>query len=75
MNLSRNAIRKFITRDNGDNLFEISKILPLPLLLKNYIVFDMSPTETKEECFERIQEHDYYDSDSDDSDPEDCINY
>ena len=75
MNLSRNAIRKFITRDNGDNLFEISKILPLPLLLKNYIVFDMSPTETKEECFERIQEPDYYDFDSDDSDLEDCINY
>ena len=70
MNLSRNAIRRLITRDNGDNLFEISKILPLPVLLKNYIVFNMSPTETKEEFFERIQEPDFYDFDSDD-----CIDY
>ena len=75
MNLSRNAIRRFITRDNGDNLFEISKILPLPLLLKDYIVFNMSPTETEEEFLERIQEPHYYDFDSDDSDLEDCIDY
>ena len=55
MNLTRNAIRKFFTRDNGDNLFEISKILPLPLLLQNYILFDMSPTETKEEFWNEFK--------------------
>ena len=68
------AIRRYTKRDNGNNLFAISKILPLAFLLQNYIVFNMSPTETKA-FLDRIEEPEIFDYDSDDSDLEYCIDY
>ena len=75
MNLTQMAIWRYTTRDNGNNLLAISKILPLPSLLQNYIVFNMSPTETKEAFLDQIEEPEIFDYDSDDSDLEDCIDY
>ena len=74
-NLSRKAIRKFAAKDNGQNLFEISKMLPLPCILQNYIIFDMSLSETEEEFYKQIDEPKHYEYDSEDSDEEECIDY